>query len=75
MNHLSDTFIFCQNIRRLREKHRLSKTAMARKLNIGIKSLNALESGIIPPRLGSNIILDIYENFGITPNRMFSEII
>ncbi len=70
-----DAIIFCKNIKRLREQHHLSKTAMANKLHIGIRTLNALESGVIPPRLEANIILYIHKDFGITPSRMFGEII
>lgn len=63
--------ILCKNICYLRRVHGLSKKEMANKLGIGIYSLTKLESGILPPRLTTNVLLRIYDVFGIKPAKMF----
>lgn len=75
MNNTEEVAIFCENIRRLRAQHRLSKKEMAKRLEIGVHSLSLLESGVLPTRLRCDIIYAIYTQFGITPNRMFSVLI
>ena len=44
---------------------------MAEILGIGIKSLEKLENGILPPRLSVKIIFNIYYSFGILPKDQF----
>lgn len=44
---------------------------MAEKLNISIYTINKLEHGIAPKRLGIQIVLDIYKEFGVKPSDMF----
>lgn len=63
--------IFGKNIAYLRKSSGLSKSKMAKILGIGIKSLEKLESGIIPPRLSSRIIFNIYYSFGVLPKDQF----
>ena len=41
----------CDNIRWLRQEYGLSRTAMAKKLHISIKTLDLLEAGIFPERI------------------------
>ncbi len=57
--------LFCENIKALRQKEQLSKTEMAGKLNISIRSLSMLEKGIIPPRLNPSVVIALLENFNI----------
>jgi transcriptional regulator with XRE-family HTH domain len=64
--------IFCQNVKYLRAKNRLSKKNMAHILGIGIGSLNKLEQGILPPTLGCNILFHILNAFALYPHEMFS---
>ncbi|MBQ8497711.1 MAG: helix-turn-helix transcriptional regulator [Clostridia bacterium] len=68
-----DVQIFCENIRKIRLEYGLSKKEMAKILEIGIKSLNSLENGKIPPRLNCLIFYKIQENFGIRPGDLFDE--
>ncbi|MBQ8338309.1 MAG: helix-turn-helix domain-containing protein [Oscillospiraceae bacterium] len=64
--------IFCENVKRLRQREGLSKKEMAKKLGIGVKSLTLIESGIVSKRLGANVLLNILNNFNIYPSDMFS---
>ncbi len=65
----------CENIKRIRKREGLSKTAMAKKLGIGIKSLEKIESGILPERLGCQVLGNIYFHFGIAPKTLFTTIL
>lgn len=64
---------YTYNVKWLREHHHLTKKQMAKILDISISSLNKLESGTIPPRLGIKIIINIYNNFGIYSEDMFTQ--
>ena len=63
--------LFCQNIRILRERNKLNKKEMANILNIGIASLTKIEQGLMPPRIGVNIIFRISQYFKIEPHKLF----
>lgn len=75
MNLASERFIFCENVKRLRQKEKLSKREMSKILGIGVKTLTAIESGIIPPRMGCTMLLKIHKSFGIRPEDMFADLI
>ncbi len=64
---------FGENIKKLRKSKGLSQKEMAQTLNIGVKSLSALEKGTTPPRLNTSIIIKMYRIFGIKPSQMFSQ--
>ena len=68
---------FLHNIAWLRKYYGLSKKRMAEVLGIGAGTLNKIENGEMPPRLGAGIFLRIYHNFGIRPSdltvRRFTE--
>ncbi len=66
-----ETLIFCQNIKKIREKEKLSKKEMAKRLEIGVKSLTMLENGIIPKRLSCKFIFRIEDEFNILPKNIF----
>jgi DNA-binding XRE family transcriptional regulator len=57
--------IFLYNIAWLRKHHGLSKKEMAKRLDIGLWSLNKIEKGELPPRLRCDIIFAVHQNFGI----------
>ena len=57
--------IFLYNIAWLRKHYGLSKKEMAKRLGIGLWSLNKIEKGELPPRLYYDIIFAVYKNFGI----------
>lgn len=75
MKETTNTWIFCENIRRLRAKHHLSRKGMAKQLGISVYSLNLIEKGTIPDRLTCEVIFEVYRRFGISPKMLFSEII
>ncbi len=66
---------FCSNIKHLREREGLSKTKMAKILQISPKTLMAIESGILPPRLDCRVLLRIQRQFGIKPAELFRSVI
>ena len=57
--------IFLHNIVWLRKHYGLSKNEMAKRLGIGLWSLNKIEKGELPPRLHCDIIFTVYHVFGI----------
>ena len=62
-----------KNIKKLRKTNKLSQVEMAKKLNIGVKSLSKIEKGILPPRLSTSVLIEIYFHFGIRPSDLFNE--
>lgn len=58
---------FCFNVKWLRKQSGLSQKEMARRLGIGVKSLAAVESGVIPCRMTIKIFFEIYDYFGVHP--------
>lgn len=74
MNLEKEMAIFCENIRMLRTMHRLSQKEMAKKLGIGVKSLSALEHGVIPPRLSVEIVLHTSRCFHIPASALFKSL-
>ncbi len=67
--------IFCENIRRLRKQYALSKKEMAKRLGIGMRSLEKIERGDIPVRLGCQIIFNASRCFGIRPAALFERMV
>ena len=72
MKNRKEYALLCQNICYLRKKHGLSRTAMARKLHITTKTLDLLESGIIPEYVYIDFLFHIQKDFGISPTQMLS---
>ena len=62
----------CANIRYLRVKRGLSRTAMARRLHISMKTLDSIEAGVMPNKCGINLFFYIHREFSITPARFAS---
>ena len=62
----------CRNIRFLRREHHLSRTAMARKIGITVKTLDSLEQEIWPDRISIRILFRIRMCFGITPTELLT---
>ena len=67
MSSKGDFQNICANIRYLRMTHGLSRTVMARKLGITIKTLDLLESGIMPRSCTVRLLFHIQKNFGVSP--------
>lgn len=66
--------IFQNNIKYLRKKENLSKKDMAKLLQISVSSLNKIESGTMPERLGIGIVFRIQQVFGVHPREQFQYI-
>ncbi len=64
---------FCDNVRFLREREGLTKLEMARKLQVSIRTVTMLERGIVPRRLSSTTVFNIYYEFGISPDDIFKK--
>ncbi|MBE6999750.1 MAG: helix-turn-helix domain-containing protein [Clostridia bacterium] len=65
-NRLQLENLIC-NIVFLRKHFGISRKRMAKLLGIGVTTLQKLEQGILPPRLGVDIFFHIQRNFGIAP--------
>ncbi len=66
-------FIFCENVKKLRTKNNLSKSAMARILGIMPSTLTELEHGILPDRLSCRILSRMHHYFGVEISNLFRE--
>lgn len=64
-------FIFCENIRLIRMKHRLTQKEMAKMLCISVKTLSAIENHRIPPRLGTKFVFAVSHTFDVAPKDLF----
>ena len=71
MTHETRMLTFCANIRFLRNNHELSKQNMARILGIGVKTLTAMEAGVVPRRLGSSVLIRAAEFFEMSTDALF----
>ncbi len=65
--------IFLKNVTWIRRHYGLSKKRMAELLGIGIASLNKIENGEMPQRLGVEIVFRICDKFGLSPEEQFSQ--
>ena len=63
--------LFCANVKALRQREKLSKKEMAKRLGIGVGSLTKIESGTLPPRLTCNVLIKLHTCFGVSPEKMF----
>lgn len=57
----------CHNVRVLRARHGLSRSAMAKRIHVSLKTLDSLESGLYPDRCGICLLFHIQQAFGIPP--------
>lgn len=62
----------CQNIAKLRKAHRLTRKQMAEIMGISTKSLEKIESGILPLRFGCNALVRLRNAFSIPVSLLFS---
>ena len=62
----------CDNIRYLRRSAGLSRTGMARRLHITVKTLDLLESGVFPQRINIRFFFYVHQVFGIAPRKMLT---
>ena len=71
MTHETKMLTFCTNIRTLRSRHGLSKQTMAHVLGIGVNTLNALESDVVPRRLSSSVLIRAAAFFEMSTDALF----
>ena len=62
----------CENIRYLRLRHGLSRTAMARRLHITSKTLDLLEAGVFPDRIRIDFLFLVQQVFGVPPKQLLT---
>lgn len=70
---LSELEIFAENVRFLRMHYRYTKKAMAEIMGIGVATLNKLENGIIPERIGVSCIYSVSKHFVISISSLFAK--
>lgn len=63
--------VFCQNVKKIRQRNRLTKKEMARRLRISQYTLNEIENGRLTNRVGIDILKRIEEVFSVTVNDQF----
>ena len=66
-----DNFLY--NISWLRKHNGLSKKKMAEILEISVSTLNKIENGELPPRLGVGVVFNLHRHFGIIPKDQVGE--
>ena len=64
--------IICENVRFLRQQHGLSRTAIARRLHITLKTLDLLEAGTFPDRIHIGFFFHVHQAFGVPPHKMIT---
>lgn len=72
-NNQSEWKIFSYNVRFIRMRYNIPKKEMAKKLGIGIKSLDKIEDGEMPQRLSVEIFFRIRNIFGIQPKKQLEK--
>lgn len=67
----NEVSIFCNNVKILREHHKISKLQMAKICHISILELMEIEHGVLPKNIKADIIVYIYKYFNISPENLF----
>lgn len=62
---------FLYNIARLRKENGYSRKEMAQLLNISVWRLTQMERGTLPPTTDVELVMRIYEVFGVRPSDQF----
>ncbi len=65
---------FMKNVAWLRSQYGLSKRQMAKRLGVGVGTINKMEQGRFPPRLCISVLYKIYSEFGVTLEGQFSDL-
>ena len=63
---------FCTNVKRLRRCHGLSKKNMAAICGIGVATLERLENGCFPARMGAGVMLRLADHFDLTTQALLA---
>lgn len=67
-----EIIIFCENVKKLRKKNKLTQKEFSSKCDIGVGSIRLIEKGVLTERLSAGFIIKIYNEFGIKPSAMFA---
>ena len=73
MTKIPEFGIICDNVRFLRKREGLSRTAMAKRLHITCKTLDLLEGGLFPERCGIGFVMYACEAFQIPPQQFVAQ--
>ena len=74
MSNQEELLNFCHNVKTVRRNMNLSKAKMAKVMGIGIHSLNLIENGVFPERLGINAVVKFCFTFGISLKDAFTKL-
>ena len=74
MSQYKECVSFCNNVRDLRKKYKLTKKEMCVIMGIGLHSLNLIEKGIMPKRLDLKAAFRLWIYFGIEPQNLFKDL-
>lgn len=64
---------FCNNIKLLRQRNKLTKVKMCNILRISARSLNMIENGILPPKTSCEVLIRACRYFSISPKEILSK--
>lgn len=62
--------ILSENVKAIRKMHKLSQKEFAKRLGVGVWSISKLENGILPPRLSTEFIFDMEDEFKIPAHKI-----
>ena len=64
---------FCCNVAYLRLSYGKTKKEMAAIMGVSVKTLNAIEGGVVPKRFRSRSLLQLCSAFQLLPSKLFEE--
>ena len=73
MNNERQLATFCKNVTYLREKKQLTKKQMANIMGVNVNTLNSIENGVVPSKLSSRVLINLYNHFHISLDTFFNK--
>ena len=67
--------IFCNNIKQIRKRNRLTKDEMAEIMGISTATLSNIEKGVVPPKLKLDTLCYTANYFHYCPYELFSSLL
>lgn len=71
MNDKDGRIIFCENVKKLRLTHKLTKKRMAEIMGVSVKTLTKIENCEFPKRLSVIVAIKLMQYFKIYPDKLF----
>ena len=62
-------YVIGRKIAEIRKRYKLTQEAFSEKMNLSVKTISRIENG--RDVISSDMIMQIYEDFGLTPNELF----